>query len=182
MRLIACALFATLHLTAAPAGAADPSPYAGQQGRAIAGLSEADRDDLRAGRGWGLAKPAELNGWPGPVHVLELADALDLTEAQRGEVTAIFDRMQETARRLGADYIAAEAALDAAFAGGEVSPDRLADLTGEAGRVRNELRAVHLAAHLETRPVLSQHQIMIYNRLRGYGETAPGSHDGHGAH
>ena len=48
------------------------SPYAGQESRRIKSLSEQDIAELRAGRGWGLAKAAELNGMPGPAHLLEL--------------------------------------------------------------------------------------------------------------
>lgn len=46
-------------------------PYAGQQQRSITSLSADDQLALRAGQGWGLAKPAELNGVPGPLHLLE---------------------------------------------------------------------------------------------------------------
>jgi hypothetical protein len=49
------------------------SPYAGQQTRAIKALSPEDLAGLLNGEGMGMAKAAELNGYPGPVHVLELA-------------------------------------------------------------------------------------------------------------
>ena len=39
----------------------------------IKSLSQDDQSALLAGRGMGLARPAELNGYPGPAHVLELA-------------------------------------------------------------------------------------------------------------
>ena len=61
-----------------------PSAYVGQQTRAIKSLSEQDVDDLLAGRGTGFAKAAELNGYPGPAHVLELREPLTLSEAQLG--------------------------------------------------------------------------------------------------
>lgn len=41
--------------------------YAGLQQRAIKALSDQQKADLRAGRGMGLALPAELNGYPGPI-------------------------------------------------------------------------------------------------------------------
>lgn len=40
-------------------------PYAGMQTREVKSLSAQDIMDLREGRGWGLALPAELNGRPG---------------------------------------------------------------------------------------------------------------------
>ncbi|MFS4582478.1 hypothetical protein [Phaeobacter sp. C3_T13_0] len=42
----------------------------GFEAREIARLSEQDIDALRNGAGWSLALPAELNGFPGPSHVL----------------------------------------------------------------------------------------------------------------
>src|SRR5687767_11125254 len=52
------------------------SPYVGQEDRAIKALDAKDVDGLLAGSGMGYAKAAELNGYPGPMHVLELAEKL----------------------------------------------------------------------------------------------------------
>lgn len=65
------------------------SPYSGMQTRPIKALSEQQVADLKAGRGMGLALAAELNGYPGPSHVLELADKLDLSADQRTSVRGI---------------------------------------------------------------------------------------------
>ena len=59
------------HGTPSQAGA-PPSPYAGLQDRAIKALSDEQIADLRAGKGMSLALPAELNGYPGPAHALEI--------------------------------------------------------------------------------------------------------------
>jgi hypothetical protein len=92
-------------LTASELAADMPaSPYAGQQTRAIKALSPEDIAALRNGEGMGMAKAAELNGYPGPVHVLALTAQLGLTENQQQRVTAIFERMShgsQTARRRG---------------------------------------------------------------------------------
>jgi hypothetical protein len=56
------------------------SPYAGMERRAVKALSEQQTADLKARRGMGLSLPAELNGYPGPAHVLELAEALRLSD------------------------------------------------------------------------------------------------------
>ncbi len=58
-------------------------PYADLKSRSVKALSEQQIADLRAGRGMSLALPAELNGYPGPSHTLENADALGLSPAQR---------------------------------------------------------------------------------------------------
>src|SRR5215469_14793256 len=57
-----------------PVLAAD-MPYAGQEARTIKALSDDDIAALRKGEGMGMAKAAELNGYPGPVHVLALRTA-----------------------------------------------------------------------------------------------------------
>src|SRR5690242_2678820 len=87
---IAIAFFAL----ASPGLAQAPSaPYAGQQARAIKSLSAEEIASLLKGEGIGLAKAAELNGYPGPAHVLALAGELRLSDAQRRQVQSIFDRM-----------------------------------------------------------------------------------------
>jgi hypothetical protein len=77
------------------------TPYAGMQTRSIKALSQQQLSDLGAGRGMGMALAAELNGYPGPSHVLELADKLDLTTDQRGRVKALFDAMKAEALTIG---------------------------------------------------------------------------------
>ena len=70
------------------------TPYAGMQTRPIKALSEQQISDLDTGRGMGLALAAELNGYPGPSHVLELADKLELSAEQRATMRALFDSMK----------------------------------------------------------------------------------------
>src|SRR5256886_7380057 len=98
-------------------GASAQTPYAGMQARPIKALSDQQIADLRAGRGMGLALAAELNGYPGPMHVLELADALDLSGQQRTKMQELFAAMKAEAIPLGERLIAQEAELDKAFAG-----------------------------------------------------------------
>ncbi|MCV2888384.1 Spy/CpxP family protein refolding chaperone [Ruegeria aquimaris] len=169
----------SLVLAAGPA-LAQTAPYSGQQERDVSSFSAEDLEQLRAGAGWGLAKPAELNGWPGPRHVLDLADELGLSEAQQEEVQAVYDAMRAQAVEQGQALIAAEVALDAAFASGEIDEDSLVELLGAAERARAELRQTHLSAHLALGPVLTRHQKMTYNSLRGYGDSH--GHAGHTGH
>ncbi|MGI9491786.1 MAG: hypothetical protein ACR2QF_05220, partial [Geminicoccaceae bacterium] len=141
-------------------------------------LSPERVDGLLDGAGLGYAKAAELNGWPGPLHVLELADALDLSADQYSNVSAIRASMLAKAKKLGEDLIAAEAALNALFLVGSPDLAAVTDATAKIGSIEAELRAAHLAAHLETKPLLSRHQRMIYAKHRGYD----GGHDSHSAH
>lgn len=181
-RLTSLALVAGLAL--APfASLAEDAPYAGQQARDIASLSAADIEALTEGQGWGLALPAELNGYPGPLHVLELAAELQLTAAQRAQVQAIFDAMRAEAQAKGAAYIEAEAHLSRMFRAGHASPERLQQMLDEAGEALAALRQVHLAAHLQVTPLLSDGQRDTYAALRGYGADADhsGGHSGSGS-
>jgi hypothetical protein len=130
----------------------------------------------------GMAKAAELNGYPGPLHVLRLVVKLALTEIQRRDVQAIFDRMNAAAKPLGGELIAQEQALDQLFAKGEITQDRLAAATAAIAELQGRLRAVHLSAHLETRallngirsPVISSSGVTAIRQLRcGCGGRLP---------
>ena len=91
------------------------APYAGQDARDIKSLSAEDIAELRRGGGWGLAKAAELNGMPGPAHLLELRDQIGLTPNQASAIQAIFDKMRADAIREGERLIAFERALEEQF-------------------------------------------------------------------
>ncbi len=162
--------------TAVPARADQPAdPYAGQQTRAIKALSEEDVSALRNGEGMGLAKAAELNGYPGPAHVIELAKELRLTPDQLRKVTAIRDQMSATAKPLGSEIIDREQELDRLFAQGSITAESLTADTVVISELQGRLRSVHLTAHLETRSVLTPEQLAEYQQLRGYGNRAAAS-------
>ena len=154
-------------------------PYAGQQTRPIKALSPEDVAGLLNGEGMGMAKAAELNGYPGPAHVLALANELNLTKAQSAQVQGIFDRMNTEAKRLGAELVERERAFDELFASSDIIPDRVSAETAAISEIQGRLRSVHLIAHLETKPVLSADQIALYSRLRGYGHHNPAQHQHH---
>ncbi|MBR1124646.1 periplasmic heavy metal sensor [Bradyrhizobium lablabi] len=144
------------------------TPYAGMQGRSIKALSEQQVADLTAGRGMGLALAAELNGYPGPMHVLELADKLDLSAEQRASVQRLFDSMKAEAMPLGSRLIEQEAELDRAFASKTVTPESLKASTAAVAATQGELRETHLKYHLSTSAILSPSQMVKYAELRGY--------------
>jgi hypothetical protein len=165
---------AVLILTAAAANA--QTPYAGMQARPIKALSEQQVADLAAGRGMGLALAAELNGYPGPSHVLELADRLELSADQRARIKALFESMKAEALPLGAKLIAQEADLDRQFATRTVTPESLKASAAAAAVTQGELRETHLRYHLSTVDVLSPGQMQRYAKLRGYGGRAMHHH------
>src|SRR6266850_1241132 len=127
---------------------AQQRPYEGLQQRSIKALSDQDQADLRAGRGMGFALAAELNGYPGPVHVLELGGQLGLSTAQRRRVSELYDAMKAEALPLGEKLIAEETALDQRFRARTITPESLAMLTARIGETQGLLRSVHLKYHL----------------------------------
>lgn len=163
------------------------SPYAGQEILGIKALSQDDIDGLIAGAGTpfgGMAKPAELNGYPGPRHVLDAVEAgeFELSDAQQAEVEALYDAMRAEAISLGEEIIAVEQEIDDAFVDGSVTEASLAEKTLESATLYGQLRTVHLRYHLLMVDILSPEQIAQYNDLRGYTsgdpcENVPEGHD-----
>ena len=156
-------------------------PYAGLQVRSIKALSDEQIAELRAGRGMGLALPAELNGYPGPVHVLELTEPLQLSDAQRTKVQQLFEAMKVETVPLGEKLIAQESELDRQFASKTVTEASLTTATHAIGTTQAALRAAHLRYHLATLKVLTPTQTQHYVELRGYAGGEHGQHR-HGDH
>ena len=158
------------------------SKYVGQERREIKSLSESDVEELKNGRGWGLAKAAELNGVPGPIHLLEMKEEIKLSPKQIRRIEAVYQRMKRQAIPLGLELIELERKLNNYFANGTITEKLLNELLGEIAHVYKELRYTHLAAHLETPKIVTTQQIALYNKLRGYSsedpcENIPEGHD-----
>ena len=116
----------------------------------------------------GLAMAAELNGYPGPIHVLELADRLGLTADQKVRINKLFESMKAEAVPLGGKLLQQEAALDQQFASRSITDESLKTLVTQIGTTQAELRNTHLKYHLLTAQILSADQMQHYAMLRGY--------------
>ncbi|MDX1540083.1 MAG: hypothetical protein R3349_01640 [Geminicoccaceae bacterium] len=173
-------LIAFVSADAAAEAASDRSGYAGLQTRPIKALSDEQIADLRAGRGMGYALAAELNGYPGPVHVLEHAEALDLSPTQRRHTERLFREMQAEAVALGERLIGLEAELERLFAEGVADPATVEAASRDASIVEGALRATHLRYHLVMRDLLTAEQMRRYTSLRGYTGPEQGHGRGHG--
>lgn len=149
------------------------SAYAGEEFRAIKSLSADDIAELRRGGGWGLAKAAELNGMPGPAHLLEMKDEIALDAAQVAAIEAIYDEMKAAAIAGGEKLIALEAELDRQFRDATITDDALHASLDAIAAARKALRYVHLSTHVKTPAILSPDQIAQYNKLRGYADPDP---------
>lgn len=156
---------------------AKQSSYVGQEGREIKALSAEKLAGYLSGKGMRFAKAAELNHYPGPKHVLEIADKLRLTETQKNETKALFERMRTNAVLFGRQLVEKEKELDHLFAQNQADAENVHRVVMEAGKLQAELRFVHLSAHLEQKSILTPHQTRIYDKARGY--TAGGDHGAH---
>lgn len=148
------------------------SAYAGQQSRSIKALSEAQTQDLLAGKGMELAKAAELNGYPGPMHTLELAAPLALSSTKKQASQELMERHKADARHLGAELVEAERALDQSFLTRQINAESLKIHTDRIANLQAALRTSHLQTHLQQTALLTPQQISRYAELRGYTGTA----------
>jgi hypothetical protein len=149
-------------------GAHQQSPYSGLERRSIKALSDEQIADLVVGRGLGLALAAELNSYPGPVHVLELAEALALTPEQRSRTKNLLDNMKAETIPIGKRLIAFERDLDLLFAERKITPEVIDEVTARIAAAQGELRAAHLRYHIDMAALLSSEQVVRYAELRGY--------------
>lgn len=163
------------HVDAQQSTQAQTNPYAGTS----AGLTDAQRAQYLNGEGMGFAKPAEMNHYPGPRHVLQNAERMKLSPEQLAATQKLFDGVQLKAKVLGKQIVDREDELLRIFSSGTANEARVKQLTAEIGSLQGELRAVHLTAHLQERSLLSPEQVQIYDQARDYipGEKpAPVSH------
>lgn len=142
-----------------------------------------DREALESGAGAGMAAYADPNGYPGPKHVLEMQDTLRLTDDQLKDIESIFDEMSESARSLGSRIVRLEEQLHDLFTTGTAEEPDVRHRSTEIGRLRGELRSVHLVAHLQATRVLNRQQIELYTQLRktARGEQQATSSQKHGS-
>ena len=158
------------HANEPTAPATPDSPYAAgfDPDAAIRSLTPEEIGQIERGEGAGFALPAEVNGVPGPRHVLDMASDLELTAEQIEGVQAIADEMRAAVIPAGQRYLAAVEALEADFRSGALMEAALPERVAEVARLEGELAAAHLVAHLQTAALLTPEQIAKYNRLRGY--------------
>ena len=174
-------VFAVL-ATAGGFAIAQASGYVGQQDRTLKAYSAAEVTDLRAGKGMGFAKTAELNGYPGPSHVLQHAAALELSAEQRLATERLLTAHRARAQSQGEALLQAEAHLETAFANKTVNSDELERLALAVGREQALLRAEHLRTHLTQTAILNAAQIEQYSALQGYRGTSVPHRPSHHSH
>ena len=170
------AIFALVLIGTGAVTATTQSAYVGEASNEIKSLSPGEVKSLLQGDGMGFAKVAELNRFPGPRHVLDLKEELHLSEYQIAKTNLIFVKMQERAISLGTQLVEYERELDELFSSVQISTSTLDSLLLKIGETESRLRGAHLHAHLQMKEILSPHQVMMYDHLRGYS-TAGGNHE-----
>src|SRR5206468_6360502 len=96
---------------------------------------------VRDGRGFGMAFAADQQGYPGPMHVLELKDRLALSPEQEMRVRALVDAMFAESRPKGPWLLEAEARLRALFTSDRADETSVRAATAEVERAREIGRA-----------------------------------------
>ena len=118
------------------------------------------------GRGFGMGFAADENGYPGPMHLLELKERLGLTAEQAAKAQALVHAMFAESRPKSARLLEAEAKLSKLFADGAASKAAVRAAVAEVERARSDVRLVHLLTHLKTRDLLTEAQRRIYHEAR----------------
>lgn len=122
-----------------------------------------------AGRGFGMAFAADQNGYPGPMHVLELKDRLKLSAAQEAKMQHLMHAMFAESKPKSARLLEAEATLQRLFAEGTADDAAVRAAVEAVERARRDVRLVHLLTHLKTRDLLTEEQRRIYHEARWGG-------------
>ena len=142
-------------------------------------LSPDEVQQYLAGAGMGYAKAAELNHFPGPMHVLELADKLGLSAEQRAATKRLMEAHKAQARAIGSELVDSERELEALFRAGRLDEAALSRAVRTAAALQGEYRLSHLETHRRMRELLDEEQVKRYDELRGYARGSGHSHKKH---
>ena len=132
--------------------------------------------NVASGRGFGMAFVADQNGYPGPLHVLELKDRLTLTGEQEAKVQTMLAAMFAESRPKSERLLEAETELRKLFATGQADEAAVRAAVAEVEKARTEVRLVHLMFHLKTREVLTDEQRSLYHQARWSPHRPMGPH------
>ena len=128
-------------------------------------------ENVRDGRGFGMAFVADQQGYPGPLHVLELKDRLRLSRDQEARAEGLLAAMYAESRPKSSRLLEAEAKLRRLFAANRPDEAAVRTAVGEVETARADVRLVHLLFHLKMRDALTDEQRRIYQDARWGGPT-----------
>jgi len=142
---------------------------AAREGTGIPALSEAQAASYLGGEAMWQASVAELNHYPSPSRVLELAEALELTDEQRRATTKLHEETRQEAIRLGRDLVALEQRLNRIFVWSQATADNITKTVLDIGTLQTQLRLTHLVASIRQKLLLTEEQVRLYDELQGRG-------------
>lgn len=127
--------------------------------------AEEFRQVVGQGRGFGMAFVADQNGYPGPMHVLELKDVLRLTPEQEARARELHAAVRAELAK-STKLLDAEGRLERLFADGTATEASVRAAVAEIERARTDVRLVHLLTHLRARDLLTEEQRRVYDQTR----------------
>jgi Spy/CpxP family protein refolding chaperone len=149
------------------AGGQAGRPHGSGAGQLAAQRCETEFEQvIGQGRGFGMAFAADRHGYPGPMHVLELREQLQLSVEQTRQIEALMQAMFAESRPRSARLLEAEGRLSALFAGGRAEEAAVRAAVADVEQARREVRLVHLLTHLRTRDLLTGEQRRLYHEAR----------------
>ena len=178
MRPVAIVLSFTLAAELAGVAFAQGSAHHGAPGgtphHALAQTCDgAFEENVRDGRGFGMAFVADQQGYPGPLHVLELKNRLGLSRDQEAKAEVLLAAMFAESRPKSARLLDAEAKLRRLFAGSRPDEAAVRAAVTEVEMARADVRLVHLMFHLKMRDALTDEQRRVYQEARWGGPSTP---------
>jgi Spy/CpxP family protein refolding chaperone len=118
-----------------------------------------------------MAFVADQQGYPGPLHVLELKDRLRLSRDQEAKAEVLLAAMFAESRPKSSRLLDAEAKLRRLFAASRPDEAAVRTAVGEVETARADVRLVHLLFHLKMRDALTDEQRRVYQDARWGGPT-----------
>jgi len=117
-----------------------------------------DKDQLLNGDGTGQTLVAEKNGFPAPQKIISFKDQLGLTKDQLKKINETLTNQPVSATVKGQEIVEAEEELNNLFELGTINEKTLRDKLERIGKMRADLRFVHLQIYLKEKQILSVNQ------------------------
>jgi len=117
-----------------------------------------DKDQLLKGEAAGQNLVAEQNGYPSPQKIVSLKDQIGLTKDQLKKIKEIVTNLPISAVVKGQEIIDAEDELNTLFQSGTVNERTLRLKLERIGKMRAELRFMHLQIYVKEKQILSAKQ------------------------
>ena len=117
-----------------------------------------DKDQLLKGDAAGQTLVAEKNGFPSPQKIISLKDQLGLTKDQLKKLNELLTNLPISAVVKGQEIVDAEEELSNLFESGTMSEKTLRAKLERIGKMRADLRFVHLQIYLKEKQIMSGKQ------------------------